>query len=138
MELPRHAVVVQTLMRRWALLMLAIAAALVASCKDATQVDVIVRTNVPYAVGAGTALWSSRTGASGGRPLVESSEAWLGDGEVGNVVVIPGEASKDSALTIRVAMGLRGKPATECTDDGDGRGAASLPAASWPSSRTRG
>jgi hypothetical protein len=108
-------------MRRWALLMLAIAVALVASCKDATQVNVVVRTNVPYAAGAGIALWSSRSGAVG-TPLIESSEAWLGDGEVGNVVVIPGDASTESPLTVRVAMGLRGKRTSECTDDGDGRG----------------
>jgi len=108
-------------MRRWALLMLAIAVALVASCKDATQVDVVVRTNVPYAAGAGIALWSSRSGAVGA-PLLETSEAWLADGEVGNVVVVPGEASTESALTVRVAMGLRGKRAAECTDEGDSRG----------------
>ena len=92
-----------------------------ASCNDATQMDVVVRTNVPYASGAGIAIWSSRTGAIG-TPLVESTEAWLADGEVGNVVVTPGDASKKSAVTVRVAMGLRGKPAAECSDEGDGQG----------------
>jgi alpha-tubulin suppressor-like RCC1 family protein len=105
-------------MRRWALLLLMLAAALFASCKDATQVSVVLRTNVPYASGAGVALWSSRSGVTTA-PLVESADPWLGDGEVGDVVVTPGDASKDSALTIRVAMGLRGKRAAECTDEGD-------------------
>jgi hypothetical protein len=105
-------------MRRWALLLLMVAAALFASCKDATQVNVVLRTNVPYASGTGVALWSSRSGVTTA-PLVESTEPWLGDGEVGDVVVTPGDASKDSALTIRVAMGLRGKRAAECTDEGD-------------------
>jgi alpha-tubulin suppressor-like RCC1 family protein len=108
-------------MRRWALGLLLLAAVLFASCKDATQVNVVLRTNVPYATGAGVALWSSRSGAVG-TPLAESSEPWLADGEVGNVVVTPGDASKESALTVRVAMGLRGKRAAECTDDGDLKG----------------
>jgi len=108
-------------MQRWALIMLGIAVALVASCKDPTQVDVVMRTNVPYATGTGIAVWSSRSGAVG-TPVVESNEAWLADGEVGNVVVTPGDASKESALTVRVAMGLRGKRAADCTDDGDSRG----------------
>ena len=81
----------------------------------------VLRTNVPYATGAGVAVWSSRSGAVG-TPLVESTEPWLADGEVGNVVVTPGDASKESALTVRVAMGLRGKRAAECTDDGDLKG----------------
>jgi hypothetical protein len=100
---------------------LLLAAAVFASCKDATQVDVVLRTNVPYAAGAGVAIWSSRSGAVG-TPLVESTEPWLADGEVGNVVVTPGDASKESALTVRVAMGLRGKRAAECTDDGELKG----------------
>jgi len=50
------------------------------------------------------------------------AEPWLADGEVGNVVVTPGDASKESALTVRVAMGLCGKPAAECTDEGDANG----------------
>jgi hypothetical protein len=108
-------------MRRWALGLLLLAAALFASCKDATQVNVVLRTNVPYATGAGVAVWSSRSGAVG-TPLAESTEPWLADGEVGNVVVTPGDASKESALTVRVAMGLRGKRAAECTDDGDLKG----------------
>jgi hypothetical protein len=108
-------------MRRWALGLLLLAAALFASCKDATQVNVVLRTNVPYAAGAGVAIWSSRSGAVG-TPLVESTEPWLADGEVGNIMVTPGDASKDSALTVRVAMGLRGKRAAECTDDGDLKG----------------
>ena len=93
-------------MRRWALALLLLAAALFASCKDATQVNVVLRTNVPYATGAGVAIWSSRSGAVG-TPLVESAEPWLADGEVGNVMVTPGDASKDSALTVRVAMPVR-------------------------------
>jgi alpha-tubulin suppressor-like RCC1 family protein len=108
-------------MRRWALGLLLLVAVLFASCKDATQVNVVLRTNVPFATGAGVALWSSRSGAVGS-PLVESTEPWLAYGEVGNVVVTPGDASKESALTVRVAMGLRGKRAAECTDDGDLKG----------------
>jgi hypothetical protein len=108
-------------MRRWAVFLLTAVVALVASCKEATQVSVVLRTNVPYASGAGVALWSSRSGTTTA-PQVESTEPWLGDGEVGDVVVTPGDASKDSALTIRVAMGLRGKRAAECTDEGDVNG----------------
>jgi lipopolysaccharide/colanic/teichoic acid biosynthesis glycosyltransferase len=49
-------------MHRWALgLLLLAAAVLFTSCKDATQVNVVLRTNVPYATGVGVALWSSRS-----------------------------------------------------------------------------
>lgn len=91
---------------------------LFASCSEATQVEVRLRTNVPYANGSSLALWSSRSG-SVNAPLVETTDPWLADGEVGNVVVTPGEASKTSSLTVRVAMGLRGKRAADCTDEAD-------------------
>jgi len=68
---------------------------------------VVLRTNVPFAIGAGVALWSSRSVAVGS-PLAESTEPWLADGEVGNVVVAPGDASRTSALPVRVAMPVRG------------------------------
>jgi alpha-tubulin suppressor-like RCC1 family protein len=79
-----------------------------------------MRTNVPYAQGTSIALWSSRSG-NVGAPVVEANDPWLADGEVGDVVVVPGDASKDSTLTVRVAMGLRGKRAAECTDEGDAK-----------------
>jgi len=94
---------------------------LIASCKDATQVSVLVRTNVPYERGNGIAVWASRSGAHG-VPLASAAEAWLADGEIGNVVVVPGDGPKDGKLTVRVAMGLRGKPAAQCTDDADASG----------------
>jgi len=40
-------------MRRWAMLLLLLAVALFASRNNATQVHVVLRTNVPYASGAG-------------------------------------------------------------------------------------
>jgi alpha-tubulin suppressor-like RCC1 family protein len=89
---------------------------LFASCKEPTQVSVIVRSNVPYETGNGIAIWVSRSGAQADA-LVQSTDAWLADGELGDVVVVPGDAAKDSALTVRVTMGLRGKPARECTDN---------------------
>ena len=71
---------------------------------DATQVDLIVRTNVPYETGSGVAIWASRSGAVTA-PLVQSTEPWLSNSEVGNVVVTPGDAPKKSPLTLRVVMG---------------------------------
>jgi hypothetical protein len=105
-------------MRRSALVILTLALALFASCRDATQTRVVVRTNVPYAAGTGLAIWASRSGAVES-PLVESSEPWLADGDVGDVVVTPGDASESSALTVRIAMGLRGKRAADCADEGN-------------------
>jgi len=96
-------------------------AGLIVSCKDATQASVMVRTNVAYEGGSGIGVWASRSGAAG-TPLVESAEPWLADGELGDVVVVPGDGAKDGALTVRVAMGLRGKRAAECTDEGDAQG----------------
>jgi alpha-tubulin suppressor-like RCC1 family protein len=108
-------------MRRWFLALLVLTPMLFASCNDATQIDVTLRTNVPYASGTGVAVWSSRSGTVRA-PQVESADPWLLDGEIGSVTVAPGEASKESAVTVRVAMGLRGKRAAECTDESDAKG----------------
>jgi alpha-tubulin suppressor-like RCC1 family protein len=105
-------------MRRSLVLLTTLCVILVTSCRDATQVDVVLRTNVPYATGVGVAVWSGRSSVAGA-PLVEASEPWLGDGEVGNVIVTPGDAARDGKVTVRVAMGLRGRPASSCTDQGD-------------------
>lgn len=102
--------------RLWVLAL--VSAAAIASCKDATQAVVIVRSNVTFQPGNGMALWASRSGAVN-EPLVQSAEPWLADGELGDVVVVPGEAPKESPLTLRVAMGLRGKRAAACTDGAD-------------------
>jgi len=107
-------------MRRWALLLFVLVTAFVASCREATQVAVVLRTNVPYESGAGVALWSSRSGTVG-VPQVEEASPWLADGEIGDVFVVPGDAPKESKLSLRVAMGLRGKRAAECTDQADAK-----------------
>lgn len=54
-------------------------------------------------------------------PLVRSSEPWLADGEIGDLVITPETGARDGALSVRVALGLRGKPASACTDEGDGQ-----------------
>jgi alpha-tubulin suppressor-like RCC1 family protein len=94
---------------------------LLASCRDATQVGVVLRSNVAYASGMNVGLWASHSGAEA-TPVVQSSEPWLGDGELGDVYVVPGAAGKDAPLTPRVALGLRGKPASACLNASDASG----------------
>jgi hypothetical protein len=105
-------------------LALAMSAALIASCKDATQVDVVLRSNVVYAPGSEVGVWATHSGVFGA-PLVQNADPWAADGELGNVVVTPRAGSaggREAPLAVRVAMGLRGKRAAECTDDGDSKG----------------
>jgi alpha-tubulin suppressor-like RCC1 family protein len=97
-----------------ALAALGIAAAL-ASCKTASQAQVTVRTNLSYRTGLNMALWASASGRTDANaPLVQSSEPWLGDGNVGDIVVVPGGAP-DGALQLRVVLGV-GRDARTCSD----------------------
>jgi len=89
--------------------------AALASCKTATQAQVSVRTNVSYRAGVNMALWASGSGiVDPNAPLAQSSEPWLGDGNLGDVVVVPGAAS-DGPLQIRVVLGV-GRDARTCSD----------------------
>jgi len=87
---------------------------LFASCKDATQVRVTARTNVEYRPGVTVAVFASGSGADK-VPVSTSSEPWLSDGAIGDLVVTP-RAATDEALTLRLVMGL-GRDASTCTDD---------------------
>lgn len=101
----------------------AIAGALVAAvallatnaCSDATQVTVILRTNVPFAQGSSVALWASHSGRVT-EPMGTWADPWLADGEIGDLVVTPQAGKRDGAVSLRVALGLGGKPASSCTD----------------------
>jgi alpha-tubulin suppressor-like RCC1 family protein len=89
--------------------------AALASCKTATQAQVSVRTNVSFRAGVNMALWASGSGiVDPNAPLAQSSEPWLGDGNLGDVVVVPGAAS-DGPLQIRVVLGV-GRDARTCSD----------------------
>jgi alpha-tubulin suppressor-like RCC1 family protein len=110
--------IVGTVKRRLILLLVLCVIVLIASCNDATQVNVVLRSNVAYASGMSVSLWASHSGAGGG-PLVQSSDPWLADGELGDVYVTPQPGSSNGALTVRVAMGVRGKPASECSNTVD-------------------
>jgi len=88
------------------------AAALLAatSCRDATQAQVSVRTNVPYRAGLRVALFAGVAPAS----VSESADPWAADGRVGDLVFVPGE-QKDAPLSIRVVMGIDRDP-TSCSN----------------------
>jgi len=88
----------------------------IASCKEATQTTVLVRTNVPYQSGVTMALWSSVRGVqTGAEPQVTYGDAWLSDGTLGDVVVTPRQ-SKDEPLVLRVVLGI-GRDPSGCTDN---------------------
>jgi len=77
---------------------------------------VVLRTNVPYRAGTSVALWTS-TGARtepGRAPQMTTSEAWLSDGMLGDLVVTP-QSRKDEPLALVVVMGLQRDPST-CTE----------------------
>jgi choice-of-anchor A domain-containing protein len=86
-------------------------------CREPTQVNVVLRTNVPYEPGVQAALWATHSAAAAG-PLVETAEGWAGV-DIGNVVVTPQSGRRDGPLTVFVALGLRGKRAADCTETGD-------------------
>lgn len=85
------------------------------SCSDATQVNLIARTNVPFESGHELGVWASHSGESS-TPVLTSKEPWGADGRVGNVVITPQGSRSSDPLSLRVTLGLRGKPAAACTD----------------------
>lgn len=103
------------------LYLLAVVIGVLASCKDPTQVRVLVRSNVSYAAGMNLGVWASHSAAEG-TPVAESAEPWLADGELGDLYVTPQPGRRDGPLTLRVVLGLRGKPAAECANAADLRG----------------
>jgi len=89
--------------------------ALVFACKDATQVRVIARTNVPYRAGLSVGIWtSSRASGTPGELASTSAEPWLNDGQIGDLVVTPRD-QKDGPLSVRMVLGVGRDPGT-CTD----------------------
>jgi len=84
----------------------------VAACRDATQVEVRLRTNAPFRPGIVTLL---RTGTgTGARTLATRIEApWLADGDLGTINVVP-SSEKNGALSIEVVMGVS-RPPEQCT-----------------------
>jgi len=94
--------------------MLLLGCVLFVSCKDATQVRLIVRTNVSYAAGVNVAVWSSASGTRGPAPDSVSAEPWLNDGTVGDLVVVPRDRV-DGPLTLQITMGI-GRDASTCSE----------------------
>jgi alpha-tubulin suppressor-like RCC1 family protein len=86
----------------------------VGACKDATQVRLIVRTNVEYRADNQLAIWASSRPDSADAPLAQSADPWLSDGNVGDLVVTP-PGRKDGELWLRVVMGV-GRAAQTCSD----------------------
>jgi alpha-tubulin suppressor-like RCC1 family protein len=84
-------------------------------CQDPTQATAILRTNVPYGPGTNVALWATRSGRLA-EPAGTWAEPWLADGNIGDLVVVPEADQRSSPLTLRVALGLRGRAATDCSD----------------------
>ncbi|HEY8076801.1 MAG TPA: hypothetical protein VIF62_21895 [Labilithrix sp.] len=85
-----------------------------ASCRDATEVYVDVRTNVPWSSSIVTSFTVGAPGATeSASEAAETRAPWGGDGFVGSLVVVPG-ASKDAALSVKIVMSLRGD-ASACT-----------------------
>jgi alpha-tubulin suppressor-like RCC1 family protein len=80
------------------------------SCRDATQAQVSVRTNVPHRAGLRVALFTGANPAS----VSESAEPWGADGRVGDLVFVPGE-KKDASLSFRVVMGI-GRDPSSCSN----------------------
>jgi hypothetical protein len=90
----------------------------VASCRDATQVEAALRTSVPSDRSHSVAFWASHSGRLS-TPSLESGAPWQDDGRIGTVAVVPHADDRGPALVLRAAMGLRGRSAASCTDDAD-------------------
>jgi len=89
--------------------------ALLASCQDATQVNVAVRTNVPFRDGVSMAIWTTAGGSfTDGPPQASTGDAWLVDGVMGDLVVTP-RVHNEESLAVRVVLGVGRDPRT-CSD----------------------
>lgn len=94
---------------------LAFAAALLGlafACQDATQVQVIVRTNVPFRDGLRVAIYSSGSGNYQGELASITGDPWLTD--VGDLVITP-NGDRSAPLAVRVVLGVGRDPNT-CTE----------------------
>jgi hypothetical protein len=101
-------------MKRAASLALLSAVAIATSCKDPTEIVVDVRTNVPYRTDIVTSFTVGTPGQTEGAfPTTETRAPFSPAGDVGSLVVVPGNA-KDSAVSVKVVMGI-GREARDCT-----------------------
>lgn len=81
---------------------------ILASCREATQVSIVARTNIAYRDGLVTAfaVGTSPASVESSAPAVQSRSAWGGDGFIGSLTVVP-PASDESSLAVKIVMGIR-------------------------------
>lgn len=81
---------------------------ILASCREATQVSIVARTNIAYRDGLMTAfaVGTSPASVESSVPAVQSRTAWGGDGFIGSLTVVP-PAGDESSLAVKVVMGIR-------------------------------
>ncbi len=93
--------------------LVASALALVA-CLEPTQIELILRTDVPYAPGRTVAISVSKTGARDvSEPSTTAEDAWDASGKIGTLVLLPAER-RDEAVSVQAVLGLGRDPST-CT-----------------------
>lgn len=102
-------------MRRSAFVVSALSAiAIATSCKDPTEIVVDVRTNVPFRTDTVTSFTVGNPGQTESAfPTTETRAPFGPSGEVGSLVVVPGNG-KDSPVSVKVVMGI-GREARDCT-----------------------
>lgn len=85
-----------------------------AACLEPTQIEMTVRTDVPYAPGRSVAIAVAKSGMTDAtEPATTAEEPWGADGAIGSVVLLPSD-DRDEPISVRVVMGLGRDPAT-CT-----------------------
>jgi alpha-tubulin suppressor-like RCC1 family protein len=86
----------------------------VVACRDPTQIELQVSTDVPYAAGRTIAFTMGPVGQTETRaPNVVTDMSWGADGRVGSLVVTP-SGDSDESVEVKVIMGV-GRAPESCT-----------------------
>lgn len=87
-------------------------------CRDATQLQVRVYTNVPHQAGMTVAIWAGPDIRGLSAPVAKVTSSWGADGTIGSLGIVPA-GSRDGPVAVRVALGLPGRDAETCGQNGD-------------------
>lgn len=88
------------------------------ACREATQLQVRVYTNVPYTPGMTVAVWAGPDIRTLTAPVAKVTSPWGSDGTIGSLAVVPA-GRKDGPIAVRVALALPGRDAETCGQNGD-------------------
>lgn len=90
------------------------------ACLEPTQIELSLRSDVPYTAGRSVAISVGAPGATeSAEPTTIADGAWGEDGQIGTLVVLPAD-ERDEPVAVRAVMGLGRDPSTCSIADAKG------------------